>query len=54
MLKNRRLLRHSVVLVLTGGCLLQVTGCVTGLAPVYLSFAESAVLNFLLGSLVLP
>jgi len=54
MLKNRRLLRHSVVLVLTGGCLLQVTGCVTALAPVYLSLAESAVLSMLLGMSAAP
>ncbi|UCC30124.1 MAG: hypothetical protein JSU86_18240 [Phycisphaerales bacterium] len=46
---NRRLLRNSVALLLTGGCLLQVAGCVTGLAPVYLSLAESAVLSLLLG-----
>lgn len=46
---NRRLVRNVMALLFTGGCLLQVTGCVTGLAPVYLSLVESAVLSLLLG-----
>ena len=43
-----------IALALTGGCLLQLTGCVTGLLPVALSFAESTILSDLLGRLATP
>ena len=48
MRKPERLIRFAT-LALTGGCLLQFTGCSTGLLPIILSFAESAVLSLLLG-----
>ena len=50
---KHRCLRR-IALVLTGGCLLQLTGCVSGLAPVLVSFAESAILSALLGGLATP
>lgn len=40
---------RRLALVATGGCLLQLTGCASGLAPVLISFIESAVLGSLLG-----
>ena len=39
--------------ILAGGCLLQVGTCVSSLVPVFASLAESAILQFILGS-VLP
>jgi hypothetical protein len=36
----------------SGGVLFQLTGCASGLAPVLVSFAESAALSYLLGLLV--
>ena len=38
--------------VAMGGCLLQVGGCVSGLAPIYLSIVESTLLSMLLETLV--
>ena len=43
-----------VALVVSGGCLLQLVGCATGLMPVALSFAESALLSGLLSGLAAP
>lgn len=40
--------------VVTGGCLLQVGGCLSGLAPIFLSIAESTLLSMLLETLVGP
>ncbi len=42
-------MHRRLALVATGGCLLQLTGCASGLAPVLISFIESAVLGSLLG-----
>lgn len=39
-----------MALVAAGGCLLQTTGCVSGLVPVFLSLAESATLRLILNS----
>lgn len=51
MLQRRRLAR-IVTLTVIGGSLLQITGCVAGLAPVLLGFAESALYGMLLSGLV--
>lgn len=45
-------LRRMAMLAATGGVLLQLAGCASGLSPVLVSFAESAVLSFLLGYIV--
>ena len=37
-----------IALVCVGGSLFQLVGCAAGLAPVYLSLAESALLSLLL------
>jgi len=47
---DRRTLRRFVVLVASGGLLLQLVGCAAGLGPILLSVAESGLLNLLLGS----
>ncbi len=47
-------LRRFAALGVVGGCLLQVTGCVAGIAPVLASFAESALLSYLVPWLVNP
>ncbi len=52
-MSNKRHLHRLAVLALTGGFMLQVTGCVAGLAPVFASFVESTLLSLLLGG-VLP
>ena len=41
-----------LALLATGGCLVQVTGCASGLVPAYLSFAESTVLRLILAGLI--
>ena len=46
--------RRVAVLVLTGGCLLQVGGCAAGLTPVYLSLAESTILSALMQYFISP
>ena len=53
MLPHRNIGRF-LALALTGGCLLQLTGCVTGLLPVALSFAESTIFSDLLNRLAIP
>jgi len=40
--------RRGLVLLVSGGLLLQVAGCATGLVPVVLSFIESTLVNTLL------
>ena len=45
---------RSVVLLLMGGCLLQLTGCLSGLSMVYVSYLESSVLRALFGPLFSP
>ncbi|UCE58118.1 MAG: hypothetical protein JSU63_11795 [Phycisphaerales bacterium] len=47
-------LRRIGVLVVTGGCLLQVAGCVSGLTPVLLSVLESVAFNAITGALLGP
>lgn len=44
--------RRALVLLAGGGILLQVTGCLGGLAPVWASFLESTALSLLLQSLI--
>ena len=51
-MRRRHRLGRFVILLATGGCLLQVVGCVAGLAPAMVSYAESAALRGLLGWLV--
>ena len=51
-MRKRHRLGRFVILLTTGGCLLQVVGCVAGLAPTIVSYAESAALRGLLGWLV--
>ena len=46
--------RRMAVLMLTGGSLLQVAGCTSGLAPVFLSLLESAVYSALTAALLTP
>jgi hypothetical protein len=41
-----------LALLAAGGCLVQVTGCMSGLVPAYVSFAESTVLRLILSSLI--
>lgn len=53
-MNRHRSLRRFVALGAAGGCLLQVTGCAAGLAPVLLSLAESALLSYLFGGLAIP
>ena len=48
MIDRGRIARRLVV-VLTGGVLLQAVGCATGFLPVLLSLAESTVLGILFG-----
>ena len=43
-----------VALLVTGGCLLQLAGCLSGLTTVYLSYMESSVLRALFGPLFAP
>ena len=45
-------LHHYAVLLAMGGCLLQLVGCVSGLAPVFISLGESALLSALFGGVV--
>ena len=45
---------RSVVLLLTGGCLLQLAGCLSGLTSVYASYLESSVLRAFFGPLFSP
>ena len=55
MVKNkRRQPGRLLAAVALGGCLLQVGGCVTGLAPVYLSILESTLLSTLVETLLTP
>ena len=51
-MRKHRKLGRFVILVVSGGCLLQVVGCVSGLLPVLGGFAESAALRGLLGYLI--
>jgi hypothetical protein len=51
-MREHRKLGRFVILVVSGGCLLQVVGCISGLAPVFASYAESAALHGLLGVLL--
>jgi len=46
-----RFSRRMVLLFAAGGCLLQVAGCVSGIGPVLISFAESALVSYILGGL---
>ncbi|MCH7995594.1 MAG: hypothetical protein IIB57_14280 [Planctomycetes bacterium] len=39
---------------LVGGCLFQVTGCITGFLPVLFSLGESAILSSVFNALVAP
>lgn len=50
-MNGKRVLRF-LQLVATGGVVFQVTGCAGGLAPVFLSLAESTVLDLLLTALL--
>lgn len=43
-----------IALAVSGGCLVQLVGCTTGLIPVALSFVESAMLSGLLSGLTSP
>ena len=45
---------RRLVLLCSGGMLVQFAGCATGIVPVLLSAAESAILSSLLGSLAGP
>jgi len=47
---NRRAWKRTAVLLLAGGSLLQVGGCLGALAPVMLSLAESTLLTYLFGA----
>jgi hypothetical protein len=47
--RSRRGIRWFALFA-TGGCLLQTTGCVTGLTPVLLSVAESVILDLVLSA----
>jgi len=49
-----RMLFRTLGLFATGGLLMQVTGCATGVLPVFLSFVESTVLSLLFGGLAIP
>lgn len=49
---NRKQTLRILQLVATGGLVFQVAGCAGGLAPVFLSLAESVVLELLLGPFV--
>jgi hypothetical protein len=49
--RQRRFIRLAA-LVVSGGCLMQLVGCLSGLVPVYVSFAESAALSILISQLV--
>ncbi len=53
-MSKHRSLRRFAALGAVGGCLLQVTGCAAGLAPVLLSLAESVLLSFLFGGVATP
>jgi hypothetical protein len=46
---KRRAWKRCAILVLGGGTLLQVGGCLGAATPVLLSIAESSLLTFLLG-----
>ena len=39
---------------LVGGCLFQVTGCITGFLPVQFSLGESTILTGILNAVLLP
>ena len=39
---------------LVGGCLFQVTGCITGFLPVLFSLGESTILTSILNAVLLP
>ncbi len=43
-----------LALFLTGGCLLQLAGCLSGLTSVYVSYVESSGLRALFGPLFSP
>ncbi len=44
-----RKLRQTLLLVLTGGMMIQFAGCGTILAPIALGFGENVLLSFLFG-----
>jgi len=50
---RQRMLRLTAV-ILAGGTVVQLAGCATGLAPVFLSFLESTALRALLAPIVSP
>ena len=50
MMKTSKL-KRTVLLVLSGGVLIQIGGCGTILAPVALGLAENLILSFLFGGL---
>ncbi len=39
---------------LVGGCLFQVTGCITGFVPVLFSLGESTIISSILNALLIP
>ncbi|MHC4698386.1 MAG: hypothetical protein ACYTFA_16760 [Planctomycetota bacterium] len=49
-----RSLKRLAFVVVSGGCLVQVAGCASGLLPVALSFIESAVLSLLTSRFLVP
>ncbi len=51
--RSSKVLRLAA-LGLIGGCLFQVTGCITGFLPVLFSLGESTILTGILNGLVLP
>ncbi len=46
---NRRAWKRTVLVVLCGGTMLQVGGCLGAAAPIFLSLAESSLLTLLFG-----
>lgn len=51
---RRRQPGRLFAVIASGGCLLQAGGCISGLAPIYLSIVESTLLSMLLETLVAP
>ncbi len=52
MLTRRSRYHRLAIAILSGGCLLQIGSCAASLVPVFESFAESTILQLILGTLL--